>query len=104
MKLRGTCIWFGPEKPWGYLGFGIFTNNAYENQIYCHYKNIVKQNLRNPKYREIKPNDICEFEIGEGYMNPGTQALKVKIVKYAESEHKIGRPSEIAENGSQESF
>ena len=94
MKIIGTCIWFGPEIPWGYIGHGIFTNNAYEFQIYAHYKNMVKENLRNPKFAELKPNDIVEFEEGEGYRGSGTQALNIKIIKYAESEHEIGWTSE----------
>lgn len=93
MKITGTCIWFGPEIPWGYIGHGIFTNNAYEYQTYVHYKNITRENLRNPKFRELKPNDICEFQIGEGYKNSGTQAIKVKIIRYAEDDNQIGRDS-----------
>jgi len=84
MAIEGTCIWFGPEIPWGYIGHGIFTNNSYEFQIYVHYKHIEREGQRNVKFRELKSGDIVDFDEGEGHRNNGTQAINVVVKKYVE--------------------
>jgi len=86
--LIGTTIWFGPRS-YGYIGWGIFSNDEYEKRIYVHYKNISKKGQRDPSFRELKKGDIVEFEVGEGYYVKGTQALKVDIIKYGESQDKF---------------
>jgi len=77
----GTCLWF--KNTFGYLGFGIYTNNSYEKQVYVHYKNIQPKGLRNKNYSDLKEGDICEFEVGTGYYCEGTQALRVRLIEYA---------------------
>ena len=84
----GTCIWFNPDTGWGYAGHGIFSNNAFEFQVYCHYKNMKRDGQRNPKFRELKPNDVIEFDVGAGYLDKGTQAINIRIVQFAEDECK----------------
>lgn len=79
--MEGTCIWFGPT--YGYIGYGIYMNSNYEGQVYAHYKNIIRKGLVNPKYRDLKPGDVCEFEFGDGFFNNGTQAVKVRVVRCA---------------------
>ena len=54
------------------------------------YKNIKRKTCRGGKYRELRPGDICSFEIGEGYFCKGTQALKVEIVTYGDSDKDEG--------------
>ena len=78
----GTCIWF--KNSYGFIGRGMFTNNSYEGQIYCHWKNIVRKGLRNPKYRELAPGDVVEFTEGTGFFTDGSQAINVKVVTLAE--------------------
>ena len=90
MAITGTCIWWGPEVPWGFIGFGIFTNNTYENQIYTHYKNLKCTGQRNPKFVELKSGDICQFKISEGYRNVGTQAVEVELMKRVEDNYNSG--------------
>ena len=82
--MEGTCIWW--KHAYGYIGYGIYTNNAYEGQVYCHYKNINRKTMQNPKFRELKPGDIVEFDIGDGFHNDGTQALKVRVVRHADKD------------------
>ena len=88
-KQNGTCIWF--KNAFGYIGFGLFTNQTYENQIYAHYKNINRKGLRDSKFRELKSGDIVEFNISEGFFCQGTQATNVRIIKRAESNGTSGQ-------------
>jgi len=87
-RLTGTTIWFGPNS-YGYIGWGLFTNERFENQVYVHYKQLRKKGQRDPDYMELRKNDIVEFEVGEGYYVKGTQALKVDIISYGEGNDKI---------------
>ena len=80
--MEGTCIWF--KETYGFIGYGIFTNNAYEGQVYAHYKNMTPVGQRDPKHKVLSPGDVCQFEITEGFFNDGTQAVKVEIIKRAE--------------------
>lgn len=80
-RIIGTTIWFGPRS-YGYIGWGIYTNEEYENRIYVHFKQLTKKGQRDPSYRELKKNDIVEFEIGQGYYVKGTQAMKVDILQH----------------------
>ena len=80
-RITGTTIWFGPRS-YGYIGWGIFTNNAHERQVYVHYKHLRRKGQRDRRYFELKKNDVVEFEIGTGYFTKGTQALKVDIIEY----------------------
>ena len=77
----GTCIWF--KESYGYIGKGVFTNNSYEGQIYAHYKNIDRTTMKDPRYKELKPGDIVEFETGPGFHMDGTQAVKVRVIVHA---------------------
>jgi len=104
MELIGTVIWWGPDKPWGYIGHGIFTNSTYEFQIFAHYKHISKINQKNPRFKEIKPKDIVKFRVVEGYNGKGTQAEDITIVKYAESNDKDGWPSEADQESEEPGF
>lgn len=83
MELTGTVIWWGPDKPWGYIGHGLFSNGMYEKQIFAHYKHISIENQINPKFKEIKPNDIVKFRVIEGYNGKGTQAEDITIIEHA---------------------
>jgi len=82
--MKGTCIWF--KNVYGYIGDGIYSNNAYERQIYVHYSKIDKKTMKNPKYRELAPNDIVEFDIGDGFHMAGTQAINVRVIHHADSD------------------
>lgn len=104
MELMGTVVWWGPDKPWGYIGFGLFTNGMYENQIFAHYKHISKENQKNPRFKEIKPKDIVKFRIIEGHNHKGTQAENITIVKHAESNDQNGWPSEIDKEGEESGY
>ena len=42
--------------------------------------------MKNPKYKELAPNDIVEFDIGDGYHMAGTQAINVKVIEYADND------------------
>ena len=57
-KEKGTCIWF--VNAYGYIGFGLYTNNAYENQIYVHYKNINRKGLRD-KGKRNSQSSRCSY-------------------------------------------
>ena len=81
-KEIGTCIWF--KNAYGYIGYGIFTNQQYEGQIYAHYKNIPKATHRD-HHTSLNPGDICEFTFGEGYFCNGTQAVDIRVISYAEN-------------------
>ena len=99
MKVIGTCINFGPT--FGFLGVGIFTNGAYEDRVYVHYKNFIRSTLRNPKQKgnEIVPGDVCEFEYSEGYfVENGTQGINVRLIHCVEndSEQEIKQNNEEA--------
>jgi len=89
-KEIGTCIWF--KNVYGYIGYGLFTNNQYEGQVYAHYKNIPKKGHRN-RHTKLDPGDICEFSFDEGFYCDGTQAVNIKVVKYAEEDTVQGRSS-----------
>ena len=80
-KEVGTCIWF--KNAYGYIGYGLYTNQAYEGQIYAHYKNIPKKGHRN-HHTSLSAGDICEFTFGEGYFCNGTQAVDIKVIAYAQ--------------------
>ena len=85
----GTCIWF--KNVYGYIGFGLFTNQTYEGQVYAHYKNISHKGLRDQKFREIKQGDIVEFNFADGFYCQGTQAVNIRIIKRVESNGTSGQ-------------
>jgi len=77
----GKVKWFASGgQSYGYI---FYEDNGQKREIYVHYKNIKPVNQRDPKYREVRKNDVVRFKIGEGFRNTGTQALEVEILEYA---------------------
>jgi len=83
---EGTCIWW--KNAYGFIGRGYFSNSSYEGQIYVHYKNIDRKGLKDPKYRELQAGDVVQFEEGTGFFNDGTQAIKVKVIHFADNDER----------------
>ncbi len=78
-KIIGTTLWFGSNGiSYGYIGWGE------GEQIYIHYKQLIRKSLRDPSFREIKKGDVIEFSIGTGYHNSGTQAIEARLVTRCE--------------------
>ena len=100
-RIIGTCIWF--KNVYGYIGYGLFTNNQYEGQIYAHYKQIPKKGHRHYHTR-LDPGDICEFTSGDPfYCESGSQALNIKVLEYAEDKGQVqGRPSTETDEGTEQ--
>lgn len=74
---EGVCEWFSS----GGQSYG-FIKRPNGGQIYVHYKQISTNNLRDERFRELKPGDKVRYTEIEGYRNPGTQAGEVEIIEY----------------------
>tara|TARA_R100001244_G_C5135450_1_gene126764 strand:+ start:560 stop:835 length:276 start_codon:yes stop_codon:yes gene_type:complete len=78
--ITGTCKWFGSSgQAYGYITYHE------GSEIYVHYTQIKRKNLRDPKFRDMKKNDTVEFVISPGYHNDGTQAVEVEIITHADN-------------------
>lgn len=75
---EGICKWFGSSGQ----AFGYITKSD-GGEVYVHYSNIRKVNLRDPKFRDMKKGDKVEFVVMAGYRNDGTQAGEVEIITHA---------------------
>ena len=79
---EGVCKWFASSGQ----SFGYITYNDGMNEVYVHYSQIARKNLRDPKYRDMKKGDTVKFKIADGYHNNGTQAVEVEILIHVDND------------------
>ena len=78
--IEGVCKWFGSSgQAYGYITYHD------GSEVYVHYSQIKRKNLRDPKFRDMRKGDTVQFVIKEGYHNDGTQAIEVEIIKRADN-------------------
>lgn len=86
----GTTKWFATSGQ--SYGFIRYYKDGMWRDVYCHYKSIGTQNLRDESKRgekwhlELRKGDVVEFSLAEGFGMPtGTQAIDVRVLSWAQT-------------------
>ena len=71
----GEVKWFSTKgEAYGYI--------TYENgEVFVHYKGLLDEGQENPRFKCLKPGQKVRFEVIEGHLGKGTQAINVVVLK-----------------------
>jgi len=72
--ISGTVKWFSTKGE----AYGYITKDD-GGEVFVHYKALLDEGQENPRFKCLKPGQRVSFEIIDGHLGKGTQAVNVKI-------------------------